>query len=370
MSLRKHYRKVPPQLSDEELLSLTAQILKRCGVENQTQAQFIYEICMEIMKLSNLNSSFLLKNQISTQKNIKVLQSKQSRNQKSVLSSSISSSKDKPIPFYSLQPRPKIRKYSIQWNQAYSIAISFLKEFGMHTTLATLEIEFKNSKEKNIINTKSPKRLKDVDNDDDEDDEIDYKNYLPGEEDTSFMENLTSSEYISYLRRINDSIYNITGNYSYLTNRGKLYQSKSNSNNSNSGLRNVIPATFREKVEEFTKMQNFALSKKHNDSNALYSNSTSEIILDNGSFAKDNFYQIDDRNKIRYADSANRLKEMTNNYINKEDQKIKNQNEIEIDIEIEHEKKNLTYNKMSFSNSSRITKKQNKSTYSQFKKNE
>ena len=61
MSLKKHYRKVPPQLSDEELLSLTTQVLKKCGVENQTQAQFIYEICLEILQRSNIKSSFLLR---------------------------------------------------------------------------------------------------------------------------------------------------------------------------------------------------------------------------------------------------------------------------------------------------------------------
>ena len=181
--------------------------------------------------------------------------------QKSSTKSKMSYSTDNVNPFFSLQPRPKVRKHSIPWNQAYSLAISFLKEHGMHTTLAALEIEFKQSTDKNIVNMKSQNNNNNNNNNngDDEDDDVDYTKRLPGEDETSFMENLTSSEYISYLCRINDSIYNITGNYSYLTHRGKQYQNRSNSSGSNL---NPIPVTFKEKVDDFTRRQNLALMMK------------------------------------------------------------------------------------------------------------
>ena len=325
----KKYRKIPPQLTDEELLSLTSKVLKKCGVENQTQAQFTYEICLEILKRSNLNSNLRVKGQINSQINSR------SFHNKSIPNSHISSNNASLNPFYSLQPHPKVRKGSVPWNQAYSIVISFLKQFEMHTTLATVEVEFRNSPYKNIINIKPSKNL--IFDDDENDDE--YAKYIPGEEDVSFMENLTATEYISYLQRINDSIYNITGNYSYITNRGKRYQSRGSSNisyldNSKQNARNLIPASFKEKVEEFTRKQNLSQSTNQNVFNPNNSASTSEVILDSGSFIKDGSHKND--SKLRYIDSANRLKEMANSYSKKKQDKSNksSNNEIEIDIEL------------------------------------
>lgn len=359
MSLNKHYRKVPPQLSDEELLSHTTRVLRQCGVENQTQAQFTYEICLEILEGSNIAlNNFSKKNFTNQSKRVS----------KSSLITNKTSNNYTLSPFYSLLPHPKIRKNSIPWKQAYSIAISFLKEFGMHTTLATFEIEFRYSPEKNIINANPQKSffLTSNDNNDDYDSDNEYYRNIPVA-DTSFMENLKASEYLSYLQRINDSIYNITGNYSYLTSRGKQYQNKNSTRNtsylddSNTNLQNVIPATFKEKVKDFVLRQNLSLSSKPKGSNN--SISTSEIIIDNGSFIND--YTFKNENKLHYADSANRLKEMANTYQMKKEKN--SNNEIEIDIEIEKED-NMTPSSINFSSNSRTLKKQNKSNLSKFKK--
>lgn len=334
MSLRKHYRKVPRQLSDEELLSLTTKVLKKCGVENQTQAQFTYEICLEILQRANINSNFQLRSQISSQNYSRSFQ--KSRSPKS----QISAKQETVNPFYSLQPRPKIRRNSIAWNQAYSIIISYLTQFNMHTTLATVEAEFKNTSDKSVSNTRPSRSLFFTNFDENDNDNELF------ECDTTFMENLSASEYISYLQRINDSIYNITGNYSYLTNRGKQYQSKSSpkknsifSNSSMQSNKNLVPATFKEKVEEF--------NRKLNASNN--SISTSEVLIDNGSFIREDFNKND--SNLRYADSANRLKEMAINYSKK-----KINEEIEIDIDIEKEDNNMT-------NNSKTPKNQNKSKF-------
>lgn len=135
---KHHFRKFPPQLSDDELLSMTNEEMKRCGVEKQTQAQFTYEICREI--LGRYNSC----NDVSN-------------NNKEIFK------------LNSLIPKIKLRGKE-SWKQSFVLAISYLKQFEMHTTLGTIETEFQNDD-------------------------------IPSN--SEFMEDLTATDYIDYLMRIN-----------------------------------------------------------------------------------------------------------------------------------------------------------------------
>lgn len=92
-------RAAPPEMPHDELLRRTSEVVQECGVEMQTQAQFSYALSKEIIGSHDFRLA-------------------------------------------SLQPDVKVRE-GPAWSRAYSLAIQFLQEFDMKTSLSTIEREFR-----------------------------------------------------------------------------------------------------------------------------------------------------------------------------------------------------------------------------------
>jgi hypothetical protein len=97
---KKPTRRPPrPEIEHEELLERTSEAVQACGVEMQTQAQFSYAIAKEVIGSRDFR-------------------------------------------LISMQPQIKIRT-DAAWCRAYELAIRFLQQYDMKTSLSTVEKEFR-----------------------------------------------------------------------------------------------------------------------------------------------------------------------------------------------------------------------------------